>query len=473
MFLARARSRALLLPSLLVASCGVESNSPPEISAIVVSPEPVVTSASLSCTATDPDDDALTYAWLVGGIEVSTGNPGAWTSPGIPGVYEARVVVSDGKASASIARRVDIGSESPWPRFGQGLQSTGRSAVSTSSNLGSPSKVLEDVWGVSSPAIGADGTVYIGANKQLAALGADHSVKWRSPQLAQYNLESSPALAADGTVYVAGSDPADHYQGRLYALRSTDGSIKWSFAASGPINSAPAIAADGTVYVAGSGGWFYAVTPSGAQKWAFQSEADHYQSSPALAPDGTIYVGTSTCRSGTPYCTSLLALNPDGTLKWSYKVGAQVRTSPAVGADGTVYFGAHDGRLYALTPEGELKWSYLTADGGAEMWSSPALGADGVIYVGTYAASKHLFAVNPDGTLKWSFETEVGIKSAPVIGGDGTIFFGQTTHTNFYALEPNGTVRWSLSLGSTDSSAAIAANGKLYLKTDRDVFVIQ
>jgi len=76
-----------------------------------------------------------------------------------------------------------------------------------------------------------------------------------------------------------------------------------------------------------------------------------------------------------------MALNPDGTLKWSYDTAGIVRSSPAIGADGTIYFGTYDQpKLYALNPNGTLKWSYTI---GGTIWSSPAIGVDSTIYIGS------------------------------------------------------------------------------------------
>ncbi len=51
-----------------------------------------------------------------------------------------------------------------------------------------------------------------------------------------------------------------------------------------------------------------------------------------------------------------------------------------------------------------------------------------------------------DGTVKWTFETGAGIESSPVIGTDGTIYFG--AHDNkFYAVNPNGTLKWKFNAG--------------------------
>ena len=54
---------------------------------------------------------------------------------------------------------------------------------------------------------------------------------------------SSPAIGADGTVYVGSTD------NNLYALNPADGSVKWNYPTGNGIWSSPALGADGTIYV--------------------------------------------------------------------------------------------------------------------------------------------------------------------------------------------------------------------------------
>jgi len=68
-----------------------------------------------------------------------------------------------------------------------------------------------------------------------------------------------------------------------------------------------------------------------------------------------------------------------------------------------------------------------------------------------------------DGTVKWSFETGAGIESSPVIGSDGTIYFGHTQN-GFYALNPDGSQKWHISNpNNVISSPAIDKDGTVYV----------
>ena len=74
------------------------------------------------------------------------------------------------------------------------------------------------------------------------------------------DVDSSPAIGSDGTIYV-GSD--DSY---LYAI-NPDGSRKWRFKTGSYVVSSPAIGSDGTIYVGSYDYYLYAINPDGSRKW--------------------------------------------------------------------------------------------------------------------------------------------------------------------------------------------------------------
>jgi hypothetical protein len=57
------------------------------------------------------------------------------------------------------------------------------------------------------------------------------------------NVYSSPAIGPDGTVYVGSHD------NKLYAINPKSGVKLWEFETGGYVSSSPAIGSDGTVYV--------------------------------------------------------------------------------------------------------------------------------------------------------------------------------------------------------------------------------
>ena len=222
--------------------------------------------------------------------------------------------------------------------------------------------------------------------------------------------------------------------------------------------SSPAIAADGTIYQGTFHGWLVAVTPEGGLKWKFKAGRE-IKSSPSVAADGTICFGARDWH--------LYTLTPDGKLKWKFATGAWVDSSPAIAADGTVCFGSWDGNFYALNPDGSLKWKFAT---GGIVSGSAAIAADGTIYFGSH--DKILYALTPDGKLKWKFATGAEIIASPALGADGAVYFS-STDGNLYTLNPDGTERWRLHTGGyTASSPVLDEGGNVYLGVNRERYAI-
>lgn len=110
-----------------------------------------------------------------------------------------------------------------------------------------------------------------------------------------------------------------------------------------------------------------------------------------------------------------------------------------------LYVGRGDGKLYAIDPAvGRILWRYRTfnpllpedPDGGGEIISSPLLGPDGTIYFGTWGEGTpvryetHAFyAVNPDSTLQWRYPSDTSLThsifaSSALNPNNNTIYVG-------------------------------------------------
>lgn len=337
-----------------------------------------------------------------------------------------------------------VGELLPWPMFCHDLHHTGRSPFSAANNSG--------------------------------------TIKWSFP-LYGWGMYGSACINSEGTIYVP-----DIY--RLYAL-NPNGTLKWQIIINGWGESCPALDKNGTIYFGSSMGepsYFYAVNPEGILKWRYWLGGGVYvKSSSALGPDGTIYFG---CEN------NIIALYPNGTLRWQHPTGDSVYSSPAIGDDGTVYCGCHDTYLYALYPNnGTLKWRFKTGDwirvspsisddgtvycvstdkylyalypnNGTMKWktdvyagTSPTIGPDGTIYAGWNS----LHAVNPvDGSIKWTYPATYIEGGTPCTSSDGTIFFG-TTSGDLIALNPDGTLHWQTHIGGCESASAISRDGTIYI----------
>jgi len=211
----------------------------------------------------------------------------------------------------------------------------------------------------SSPAIGSDGTIYVGDGwNNINAINPNGTFKWRYPT--GNAVLSSPAISDDGTIYCGSHDAY------LYALYP-NGTLKWKYGLEDFIRTSPCIGDDGTIYVGSFN--IHALYPNGTVKWITDVGGG---TSPTIGRDGTIYAGYST----------LYAINPvDGSVKWSFPVGGTMRGgTPCNSVDGTIYVGTSDGgELIAINPDGTLRWR--TYIGTCEF--APIIGEDGTVYIGT------------------------------------------------------------------------------------------
>ena len=243
----------------------------------------------------------------------------------------------------------------------------------------------------------------------------------------------------------------------------SDGAINWAYttlssAVAGAILSSPAIDDAGVVYFGleiGSEssliqrGRVIALNANGTMKWTYDTP-DWVDASPLVGRgDNTLYVG---CWNGVLY-----ALNRStGALKWSYDTGGFISATTAQGPDGTLYVPGGDGSLYALNRDGSLQWSYVATD-----WiqSAPTVASDGVVYFGSW--DDRFYAVSPGGELLWSALTGGDVVGSAAIAADGTIIFGSRDRF-VYGLNLDGSLRWSIDTGDGVEASPAASHCKVY-----------
>jgi outer membrane protein assembly factor BamB len=361
-----------------------------------------------------------------------------------------------------------------WPMFRHDQAHSGVSQYNTAALRGVLKWKLAFPTGctiVSSPVVDGNERVYVGAvcgtrpsqTGGFCAIDSNGKSAWCSVNLQGWPLYSSAAIG--GAVYVGGFDSGT---AGLVALNPGNGNVLWNFPAA-VVFSPPTLAvtlspitgsAESTIYAGSFDGELYAVRTNGTEKWHFDvgttDLAAIVNTSPAVAPDGTVYAGyTSPALLGSVPQGGVVAVNPDGTLKWRYGPIGGVDSSPSVGGDGTIYFGSYDQFFYAVKPNGTTKWSLASA---GVVVSSPGFApGGGVIYFGS--RNHRLYAIDPNALLKWIFTTGGNVDSSPAISNDGIVFAGSADHY-LYAINPNGTLRWKfLTGGPIQSSPAIGLPG--------------
>jgi outer membrane protein assembly factor BamB len=199
-------------------------------------------------------------------------------------------------------------------------------------------------------------------------------------------------------------------------------------------------------------GGLVAVSPEGTVRWTREDVADS-RSSPAIGPDGTIY------GAGLRH---VYAVSPQGDIRWTFEADTTVfaHSSPAVASDGTIYVGGTDGALYAINPDGSLRWTF-NVGGGNYVYSGPSIDRDGTIYFG---ARFGLYVIGPDGTGGRRL-LERRVLETPSIGPNGTIYAGvgeSAEGEGVVAIDPSGSVRWRTRTSSLDTPI-LGADGTAYV----------
>ncbi|MBA7653130.1 Outer membrane protein assembly factor BamB [subsurface metagenome] len=300
----------------------------------------------------------------------------------------------------------------------------------------------------SSPAIDSDGTIYVGSwDNNLYAINPDGTLKWIFSTDGM--ISSSPSIGSDRTIYIYPNS------GKLYAI-NPDGTQKWVLAGCPGAYSAT-FGFDNTIYI-GFCHNLYAINPNSSLKWTFPLYFYH-KVAPVIGPDETIYIGDNDGK--------LYAINPDGIVIWAVRISAPqypwpmpIWASASIDSTGTIYVGTDDGgskgNLFAINPDGSIKWSFLTG----AIWCAPAIGTERTIYVGSYY--EKLYSINHDGTLNWAVPIEGPAHSSPAIGSDSTIYISPR-HGHLYAFNPDGTLQWKFPFdGSSYSAPVIGSDGTIY-----------
>ena len=324
----------------------------------------------------------------------------------------------------------------------------------------------------SSPAVGSDGTIYLGADDTyLYAVNPGGTQKWAFPTGGP--VKSSPTVASDGTIYVTAVDARIVTTPTVLFSISPDGVGSDKLHIGDTISNSPVFRSVGTLSLCSekgfvltltgtelTWGWAYFVgdvqgnhvansqyllvpdddhklhaidlVSGGAPKWSFVGDSV-MRGSPAIAQDGTVFVGTT---------SQLYALDPEkeptslGEEEWKYPGEGQnidfSRSQPSIAPDGTIYAPANDG-VYALSPLGSLKWHF----GSSQINTAPLVGNDGTVYVAFQSGM--LYALNPeDGSEKWCVDLGSPVSASPAMGSDGTLYVA-TEGGDLFAFTSYGT----------------------------------
>ena len=403
-----------------------------------------------------------------------SGAPGV---PGTPGPTDVKIWHGFDKLRTSPSLSAD--GETVY--FGMGFNFC---SVDTATMTTNQCRLLHADVSDSSPAVAANGKVYIGdRDNTLTAFtsnpdgtlnlvwtynnGFEGDI-WQNPVIAPAGLPSA------GTIYFAHDQSFDGV-GIFTALKDNGASptVKWKYKIGNFVRqSSPAIDKNGIIYFGDLQGYVYAFEDRGAcmdkpslrQAPALSSSCNNAQSGPVLlgrrlvgttpgitaspvisANSNTLYIGSTaglraldirdpkSCWASSPLpgCAASPVL-------WTFATTGKVDQTPALGRDGTLYVPAMNGgekRLYAVKPDGTFKWVFGPINTGSESSAYPIVDRDGTVYVGL---GNTVYALNPaTGAQLWKYATTNFIQASPLIGpvtNGRAVLYVPSRDQNLYAI---------------------------------------
>jgi len=208
------------------------------------------------------------------------------------------------------------------------------------------------------PIIGHDQAVYVtagGADRRVLAFNPNGTMRWQfntgreayedggeCGTIILGEVWGLPAMGADGTIYVGAKLATSYFSTSrpiLYAINAS-GTTNWHLSLNGGVIESPAIGADGTIYVttlAPPTNRLEAISSTGIWRWDAQIPGFSARS-PALAADGTILMGSTT-----EFVTTAMNSTNQNVLALPGDLWA-----PVIAPGGRVYVSSYQGTLYAL-----------------------------------------------------------------------------------------------------------------------------
>jgi outer membrane protein assembly factor BamB len=259
---------------------------------------------------------------------------------------------------------------------------------------------------------------------------------------------SIPIIDVSQNIYFGGRD---NY---LYSINASTRTFNWKYETGGSLQGMPVISNQNNLLVGANDGNIYSLQGNGSPV-------------PVTTPEVAMYMQNAQHTGISPY-TGPLAMP---TLLWylNFTCGnLYVLPTISIDSSGILYLGSNDGYLYITDPiltNYYFLYVFLKADA---IYVTPLIAPDGTIYIGTNSGD--FYAVNPNGTIKWTALFGGPFQSSPIMGANGTIYFG--AGSAMYAIGDNSTEFYSKWLnpfitgGVINSSPALGTSGYLYFGSD-------
>jgi outer membrane protein assembly factor BamB len=258
---------------------------------------------------------------------------------------------------------------------------------------------------------------------------------------------SAPAVTAN-TVYatILSSGHPDS-PGRIVAINSATGAIRWFRSLPSPSESSPMLDHGRLFFGTQSGGVYALDARNGHVIWTYQAPGA-VKASPTLS-DGMLYFGD--------YSGHVQAISEQtGRRIWisgsgGALLGSGTFYSTAAVVYGRVFLGNTDGRIYAYDAfTGGLDWAVQT---GAYVYASPAVtnapGLGPTVYLGSYDGT--FYAIDArSGQISWRFDAHGRISGSATIIGRIVYFADLGEHRTYGLGISTGRVLFQMDTGAFD-----------------------
>ncbi len=301
-----------------------------------------------------------------------------------------------------------------WGTFRHDVGNTGLGSGPMADNTGEV-RLLLDLSEVrfggptlSTPVIGSDDTLYVGAGNGLVAVSTLNG--------AFDHVEGFSGTCSRTGVPCGGSAPCA--PGEFCACSRCETGSEAPCEPIGAVRSSPVVTGEGEVVIVSDRGLVLGMRREDSRlecRWVSRPYEAPMLSSPIVVLDAadrsvaSVFVGTGN--------GSLVSLNRDGTQRWSLPLanGQPLTSSPALSSDGLVYTALPDGSITVVSQQGEVLRRFMAGPfPELDLLASPAV----TTAVFVPRAEGSISAFNPDGVPRWTFETGAAMTGSVVIVGE-------------------------------------------------------
>ena len=304
-------------------------------------------------------------------------------------------------------------------------------------------------------------------------------------------VTSTPALAANGTLYLGTAKNV------FYAM-SPSGRFLWSFKTEGmPYN--PTVASEGSIYFNTSKGMLYALDRNGHELWKRNPRKKLHACAPVLTENGLVLTSgdlllvsykaddgkPAPLGKDMPLLRTCVTLGKNGIVyfgsgaalyawdikkkkaKWKLKTGKSY-SRPALDKNGNIILATEDGRVLSISPEAKINWTYQAParkpspkkEGPKHFFISPKISPfNGDIILNRYAEG--IYAIDKNGKFRWVFQDPYyPFNGKLAIHPKTGLIYASCGDGSLYAIKPDGHEEYHFATnGQLGAGATISNNG--------------